>query len=166
MIDPKKIALRALMEERGCRDCLYFDSKYKKCSLGFRSCILFQERRTDHSGRFTFDKPLHCRNCYWWDRRKAVCRRGGLENCAYLIWKVDPKEYGPDPNGCGTHTNERQLNSDAPIGCGCARNPGSYSCVGCPYGKDHPCVSFCMRKVLSEWRAERAAIGKEASVYA
>ena len=159
MIDPKKIALRALMEERGCRDCLYFDSKYKNCSLGFRSCILFKERRTDHTGRFTFDKPAHCRNCYWWDRRGAVCRRGGLKNCAYLVWPEDPGRSGAGSEG-------GSIESGAPVGCSRTRNPGPYSCIGCPYGKHHPCVSFCMRKVLAEWRAERAAVGKEVCVYA
>lgn len=159
MIDPKKIALRALMEERGCRDCLYFDSKYKNCSLGFRSCILFKERRTDHTGRFTFDKPAHCRNCYWWDRRGAVCRRGGLKNCAYLVWPEDPGRSGAGSEG-------GSIESGVPVGCSRTRNPGPYSCIGCPYGKHHPCVSFCMRKVLAEWRAERGAIGKEVSVYA
>lgn len=153
MIDPKKIALRALMEERGCRDCLYFDSKYKNCSLGFRSCILFKERRTDHTGRFTFDKPAHCWNCYWWNRRGAVCRRGGLESCAYLVWPEEPCKTGVGSD-------------DAPAGSSCTGKPGPYSCIGCPYGKHHPCVSFCMKKVLAEWRAERGAIGKEVSVYA
>lgn len=164
MIDPKKIAHRALMEERGCRDCLYFDSKYKKCSLGFRSCILFMERRTDHTGRFAFDKPAHCRNCYWWNRRGAVCRRGGLENCAYLIWKADPEKYGSEPKAYGARADECRINS-GPSG-GCAGDPMQYSCIGCPYGKHHPCVSFCMRKVLAEWRAERVSVGKEVSVYA
>jgi len=159
MIDPKKIALRALMEERGCRDCLYFDSKYKNCSLGFRSCILFKERRTDHTGRFTFDKPAHCRNCYWWDRRGAVCRRGGLKNCAYLVWPEDPGRSGAGSEG-------GSIESGVPVGCSRTRNPGPYSCIGCPYGKHHPCVSFCMRKVLAEWRAERAAVGKEVCVHA
>lgn len=159
MIDPKKIALRALMEERGCRDCLYFDSKYKNCSLGFRSCVLFKERRTDHTGRFTFDKPAHCRNCYWWDRRGAVCRRGGLKNCAYLVWPEDPGRSGAGSEG-------GSIESGVPVGCSRTRNPGPYSCIGCPYGKHHPCVSFCMRKVLAEWRAERAAVGKEVCVYA
>lgn len=159
MIDPKKIALRALMEERGCRDCLYFDLKYKNCSLGFRSCILFKERRTDHTGRFTFDKPAHCRNCYWWDRRGAVCRRGGLKNCAYLVWPEDPGRSGAGSEG-------GSIESGVPVGCSRTRNPGPYSCIGCPYGKHHPCVSFCMRKVLAEWRAERAAVGKEVCVYA
>ena len=166
MIDPKKIARRALMEERGCRDCLYFDLKYKKCSLGSRSCILFTERRTDRTGRFAFDKPVHCRNCYWWNRRGALCRRGGLENCAYLIWRVDPKEYGSEAEGCGACADELRVNSGSPGGCGCAGNSETYSCIGCPYGRHHPCVSFCMRKVLAEWREERAAIGKEVSVYA
>lgn len=159
MIDPKKIALRALMEERGCRDCLYFDSKYKNCSLGFRSCVLFKERRTDHTGQFTFDKPAHCRNCYWWDRRGAVCRRGGLKNCAYLVWPEDPGRSGAGSEG-------GSIESGVPVGCSRTRNPGPYSCIGCPYGKHHPCVSFCMRKVLAEWRAERAAVGKEVCVYA
>lgn len=159
MIDPKKIALRALMEERGCRDCLYFDSKYKNCSLGFRSCVLFKERRTDHTGRFTFDKPAHCRNCYWWDRRGAVCRRGGLKNCAYLVWPEDPGRSSAGSEG-------GSIESGVPVGCSRTRNPGPYSCIGCPYGKHHPCVSFCMRKVLAEWRAERAAVGKEVCVYA
>ena len=153
MIDPKKIALRALMEERGCRDCLYFDSKYKNCSLGFRSCILLKERRTDYTGRFTFDKPAHCRSCYWWDRPSAVCRRGGVENCAYLVWPENPGKTGVGSD-------------DAPAGSSCTGKPGPYSCIGRPYGKHHPCVSFCMKKVLAEWRAERGAIGKEVSVYA
>ena len=31
-------------------------------------------------------------------------------------------------------------------------------CYKCPYGRREPCVSFCMRKVLNEWRDERKGV--------
>ncbi|MBQ9061343.1 MAG: hypothetical protein IJ121_00740 [Eubacterium sp.] len=39
-------------------------------------------------------------------------------------------------------------------------------CWNCPYGRDRPCVSFCMRNTLEEWRKEHAVIRKEIQVYA
>ena len=34
-----------------------------------------------------------------------------------------------------------------------------FPCSRCPYGQgERPCVSFCMKKLLEEWRREREAL--------
>lgn len=39
-------------------------------------------------------------------------------------------------------------------------------CSACPYGRGRPCVSFCLREILTEWRTAKAAAGKEVHIYA
>lgn len=34
-------------------------------------------------------------------------------------------------------------------------------CDSCPYRQEPRCVSFCMKKVLEEWKAEREAVAKD-----
>lgn len=92
MTDPKKMAKRAEMERRGCKDCLFFE--HRKCIFGMRNCVLPEP---GHEGK--------------------NCRRG---------W---------------------------------------YGCSACPYGRGRPCVSFCMKQLLEDWRKERFGAGKEVSVY-
>lgn len=226
MIDPAKIAKHALMKERGCRDCLYYDSKKRDCSIGTSHCVLFEERRADPSGRFAYDKPKYCRNCYWWNRRGACCRRGGLERCAYLIWaqpeqtrqqklelcmemldgvsgkeledlvaeatvqKAGDRWAGVESEamrklrdevvlGSGqlqteeaSEESEQAQSGEMPMGseqravCEVTGHGECIPCKDCPYGKERPCVSFCMRKILQEWRAGKHYDGKEAAVYA
>lgn len=97
MKDPEKIALRAEMERRECRFCLYYETKGKRCSIG-------------------------------------------MDNCPFFFETGDP---------CGTPPVSPQ------------------SCSSCAYGKgERPCVSFCMKKVLREWRNEKNSDRKEAAVYA
>ena len=95
MIDPKKLAKRAEMERRGCKDCLFYERR--KCILGMRNC------------------PL----------KRA-------EEMSALI----------------------------------PARRGYYGCSACPYGRGRPCVSFCMKQLLEDWRREHAVAGKEVSVYA
>jgi len=95
MIDPAKLAKRAEMERRGCRDCLFYARR--KCVLGMQNCPLNMPEKTD----------------------AAVLSRRGY-----------------------------------------------YGCSACPYGRGRPCVSFCMKQLLEDWRRERAGVRKEVSVYA
>ena len=44
MIDPAKLAKRAEMERRGCRDCLFYARR--KCVLGMQNCPL---KRSDEA---------------------------------------------------------------------------------------------------------------------
>ena len=45
MIDPAKLAKRAEMERRGCRDCLFYARR--KCILGMRNSPLAISEKTD-----------------------------------------------------------------------------------------------------------------------
>lgn len=50
MIDPEKLAKRAEMERRGCKDCLFYARR--KCILGMRNCPLAISEKTDSTALF------------------------------------------------------------------------------------------------------------------
>ena len=79
-----------------------------------------------------------CKDCLFYVRRKCLF---GMQNCP--LKKPDETNSAPLP----------------------VRH-GYYGCSACPYGRGRPCVSFCMKQLLEDWRRERAGVGKEVSVYA
>lgn len=85
-------------------------------------------------------KIRDCRNCLYYNRKMKICTLG-MDHCILYSDKPEEKKK-PD----------------------LIRKP--VFCWNCPYGRDRPCTSFCMRNILMEWRKERAALRKELQVYA
>ena len=81
-----------------------------------------------------------CKNCLYYNRKLKICMMG-LNHCIL--------------NRDAVTEMKKQDLIDRPV-----------FCWNCPYGRDRPCVSFCMRNILEEWRKERAALRKEMQVYA
>ena len=73
-----------------------------------------------------------CRFCLFFDPETKRCQVG-MKHC------VLPEIQDPD----GPERSQK-----IPL----------FPCSRCPYGQgERPCVSFCMKKVLEEWRKERGS---------
>lgn len=79
--------------------------------------------------RFSADKPVSCKYCYFWLGKVKGCK---LENCYYLLTEEPP----PD--------------AEEP-----SRRYQRGNCDTCPYGRASPCVGFCIEKIMMEWKASR-----------
>lgn len=82
------------------------------------------------SARYAEDKPASCDYCYFQIPGKNVCE---LNECFYLLTESVPE------NGAGEAGGER--------------------CGGCPYGRDRPCIGWCMEKLLVEMRQKKCGEG-------
>lgn len=78
------------------------------------------------NARYAEDKPVSCDYCYFQIPGKNVCE---LDECFYLL-----PEKGTAPE-TGAETVE---------GCG-----------ACPYGRDRPCIGFCMERLLAGMRKKK-----------
>ena len=70
------------------------------------------------------DKPWDCRYCYYWAGRIRGCQ---LKNCWYLIHLPEQPKQEFDENG-------------VPI----------LNCKTCAYGKNGPCIGYCIAKIQRE----------------
>lgn len=71
-----------------------------------------------------------CRLCLFFDMEIKRCLIG-MKNCPLADSMADPDKEDSSP-------------------------VRFFPCSRCPYGQgDRPCVSFCMKKVLKEWREAR-----------
>ena len=82
-------------------------------------------------------KLRECRLCLFFDMDTKACSIG-MKNCPLTApaWQ-DPDQENTEP---------------IPF----------FPCSRCPYGQgERPCVSFCMKKLLLEWRRKRDPVRKE-----
>lgn len=79
--------------------------------------------------KFEEDRPPDCRFCYFWKPGKRRCSFGGEEHCYYLL-----------------------LEDEAPA-------KRETMCNDCPYGRDTPCIGYCIEKIYKEHREKRKRLG-------
>jgi len=90
---------------------------------------------------------------------EKLAKRAEMERreCKFCLY------YDPASRDCSVGMKNCVLDEapDSVLETGPPDKP-SYPCRSCSYGKgERPCVSFCMKKVMEEWRMERQAAGKE-----
>jgi len=90
---------------------------------------------------------------------EKLAKRAEMERreCKFCLY------YDPGSRDCSVGMKNCVLDEapDSDLETGPPDRP-SYPCRSCSYGKgERPCVSFCMKKVMEEWRRERQAAGKE-----
>lgn len=64
----------ASREDRGCTDCLFFDSKRKRCGIGIKNCIL-NESDSEEESDFKCPKSSRfsgCEDCQFGRERPCV----------------------------------------------------------------------------------------------
>ena len=88
------------------------------------------------------DKPWDCRYCYYWAGRIRGCQ---LKNCWYLIHLPEQPKQEFDENG-------------VPV----------LNCKTCAYGKNGPCIGYCIakiqREIFSKTRGWKLPAGSEPAV--
>ena len=110
----------------------------KDCRYFLRSlkqCSRGMENCILFSKNMAAGKP-DCGQCYWWDEKRGCCRRGRA-GCAYDLAVRKQKEK----------ENNEEMEADV-------------SCDGCPYRTGRPCVGYCIRQILHDWKRVRSAVGK------
>lgn len=70
------------------------------------------------------DRPESCEYCYFWLGKKKGC---GRPECFYQL----PGDTADDAE---------------------AGNLKETSCDGCPYGKNFPCIGYCLEQIIRELR--------------
>ena len=75
--------------------------------------------------RYEEEQPRSCKYCYFWEGKKKGC---GLDQCYYVIPEDETEKEKP-----------------AMIG----------NCLRCPYGRDRPCIGYCIAKIQLEVRQAR-----------
>lgn len=82
------------------------------------------------SRRFADVKPSKCTYCYFWKEKEKSCRR---TECYYLL---SDEEMG----------SEEMLRSDS---------EEVWDCESCPYGRNFPCIGYCLRRILLEMKQKK-----------
>ena len=77
-----------------------------------------------------------CVHCYWWDSQREHCRRGPA-GCVY-------GDEDPDGGHGELQGGDQEI----------------ISCDGCPYSTGRPCVGYCIRQVMRDWKKVRSAVKK------
>lgn len=75
-----------------------------------------------------------CEQCYWRDEKRGCCRRGKY-GCAYELGGQEEK------------SNEEELEA-------------AVSCDDCPYRIGRPCVGYCIRQIMHDWKQVQSAVRK------
>ena len=88
--------------------------------------------------KYKSGKTRDCRYCYFWGGRKKGCKR---EECWYLI---------PQKETIGQKAMRGRKQT--------AQGKSSGNCQICPYGRDYPCVGYCIDRL----RKEVVGTGKKA----
>lgn len=71
-----------------------------------------------------------CRYCLYW--------KGLRKGCTYEAGCCcDIPQTPPEPK---RHKGNKPTQASAPVS----------ECVGCPYGRDSPCIGWCTKKILKE----------------
>ncbi len=95
--------------------------------------------RTD-SRNYAPDKPKECKHCYFWKGKRKGCSQ---EECYYLL------------------PEEKQQSEATPGNPSLQKPGGAGDCQGCPYGRNSPCIGYCIKKIIQEMREKKQAAGKE-----
>lgn len=80
--------------------------------------------------RYADVKPSECTYCCFWKEEEKSC---GRSECYYLL-------------------------SDGEMGSGEMLRLDSeevWDCESCPYGRNFPCIGYCLRKILLEMKEKR-----------
>lgn len=85
--------------------------------------------------RYADAKPSECMYCYFWKEKRKSC---GRSECYYLL---SDEEMG----------SEEVLQPDS---------EEVWDCKSCPYGRNFPCIGYCLRKILLEMKEKRQRSGK------
>ena len=83
--------------------------------------------------RYARDKPSDCAYCYFWKANKKCC---GQKECYYLLDDAHPE------------TTAAQSTKDI-----LSKKRGS--CKNCVYGRQSPCIGYCIKKILQEMREKK-----------
>ena len=106
---------------------------------------------------------------YRYIHRASICPASGMDRCSFFM----PKTMGKYKRLEVFHLSKPVYTADKPSDChycyfwtngrkGCrlGRNNCYYlislppkpksECDGCPYGRDHPCIGWCTKKVMRE----------------
>ncbi len=85
--------------------------------------------------RYADAKPSECIYCYFWKEKRKSC---GRSECYYLL---SDEEMG----------SEEVLQPDS---------EEVWDCESCPYGRNFPCIGYCLRKILLEMK-EKKRMGRK-----
>lgn len=82
--------------------------------------------------------------------RRAEMERRGCKDCLF---------FDPETKRCQVGMKHCVLpETQDPVGRERSQKIPLFPCSRCPYGQcERPCVSFCMKKLLKEWREERGS---------
>lgn len=96
-----------------------------------------QAENTD-TRRYAGDKPLDCAYCYFWKSNKKRC---GQKECYYLLHNAS-SETAASQNTKETTPQE------------------AGSCKDCVYGRQSPCIGYCIKKILREMKEKKSVLSK------
>ncbi len=82
--------------------------------------------------KYARDKPSDCAYCYFWSINKKCC---GQKECYYLLTDTDSESAVP------------KTEDTMPEEAG--------NCETCVYGKNSPCIGYCIKKILLEMRQKK-----------
>lgn len=94
-----------------------------------------QQPKTTDNLKYARDKPSDCTYCYFWKANKKCCSQ---KECYYLL--------------------RDQITKSGILQT--ARTPGpeeTGNCKTCVYGRNSPCIGYCIKKLLLEMKREKSS---------